>query len=85
MHWLEKCVDVAIYADTFDADIPHKARHTSLILRDYSDGGVIVEKSGNYSASLLRYLTEDEEAKELREDPRGQALIARLKPAAWIP
>ena len=85
MHWLEKCVDFAVYADTFDSDAPHEATHTSLILRDYGDGGSIVERSGNYSASLLRYLTEDEETKELREDPRVQTLIERLKKAARIP
>ena len=84
MHWLEKCVDFAVYADTFDSDAPHEATHTSLILRDYGDGGSIVERSGNYSASLLRYLTEDEETKELREEPRVQTLIERLKKAARI-
>jgi hypothetical protein len=85
MHWLEMCVDYAVYADTFDADAPHKARHSSLILRGYGDGGSIVEQSGNYSASLLRYLAEDEETEDLRKDPRVQALIARLKQAARIP
>ena len=85
MHWLEKCVHYAVYADTFDADNPHKARHTSLILRGYGDGGSIVERSGNYSASLLRYLAENEETKELWETPRGQALIEQLKQAARIP
>jgi hypothetical protein len=85
MHWLEKCVHYAVYADTFDADNSHKARHTSLILRGHGDGGAIVERSGNYSASLLRYLAENEETKELWETPRGQALIEQLKQAARIP
>ena len=79
--WLEKGADFAIHMDTYDFDAPH----TSPILRGYSDGGWIMEAEGNRSQSLLRWLTTDEEATALRDDPRYDELVNRLKKVAKKP
>ena len=77
-YWLEKGADFAIHFDTYDFD----AAHTSPILRGYSDGGWIMEKSGNRSQVMLDWLMNDNKAEEFRSDARFDALAARLKNVA---
>ena len=71
--WMEKCVDFAIHMDTYDFDAPH----SSLLLRNYSDGGWIME-DGNHSQDLLDWLITDKETEPLRADSRFELLINRL-------
>jgi len=80
-HWLEKCVNYKVYADTCDYNAPH----STPILRGYADGGVIIEAEGNYSQSFLDWITTDEEHAILRTDERYESLIERLKSAARKP
>jgi len=79
--WLEKCADYYIHADTYDFDEPH----TTPILRGFSDGGWIMEAEGNYSQSMLDWLTGDEDAAHLRSDSRYEILVERLKKVAKKP
>lgn len=79
---LEKGVDFAIHADTYDYNAPH----TSPILRGYSDGGWIMESSDNRSQSILNWLTTADEAEIFRSDyNRYDSLANRLKKAAKKP
>ncbi len=80
-HWIEKGVDFAIHFDTYSFDSPH----TSLILRGYSDGGWIMEKSGNRSQTILEWLTTDNETAVFRSDARFEPLVNRLKAVAKKP
>lgn len=80
-HWLEQCVDYNVHADTYDFNTPH----STPILRGYADGGTIMEAEGNYSQSFLDWITTDNEVAILRNDPRYEALIKRLKSAAKKP
>ena len=80
-HWLERCVEFNIHADTYDIDAPH----STPILRGFADGGVIMEAEGNYSQSFLDWITTDDEVAVLRSDARYIGLIARLKSAAKKP
>ncbi len=80
-YWLERCVDYNIYADTYDCDAPH----STPILRGFADGGVIMESDGNYSQSLLDWITTDEEIAVLRNDARYKTLVDRLKAVAKKP
>ena len=80
-HWLERCVDYNVHADTYDFDAPHETP----ILRGFADGGVIMEADGNYSQSFLDWITTDDEVAVLRSDPRYEALVNRLKSAAKKP
>ena len=80
-YWLERCVDYNVHADTYDYDAPH----STPILRGFSDGGVIVEATGNYSQSFLDWITTDDEVAVMRSDPRYETLVARLKSAAKKP
>ena len=80
-HWLERCVDYNVHADTYDFDAPH----STPILRGFADGGVIMEADGNYSQSFLDWITTDDEVAVLRSDPRYEALVNRLKAAAKKP
>ena len=80
-YWLERCVNFNIHEDTYDFDAPH----STPILRGYSSGGWIMEAEGNYSQSFLDWITTDDEAAVLRDDPRYEALIKRLKSAAKKP
>ena len=79
--WLEKGADYAIHMDNYDFD----AKHTSPILRGYSDGGWIMEAEGNRSQSMLNWLTTDDEATAFHFDARYEALAERLKAAAKKP
>ncbi|MBR2431364.1 MAG: hypothetical protein IKB23_00425, partial [Clostridia bacterium] len=56
--------------------------HTSPILRGYSSGGWIMEEEGNRSATMLEWLTNDEETDILRSDARYESLTDRLKAVA---
>ena len=76
--WLEKSADFAISMDTYGFN----EKHTSLILRGYSDGGWILESEGNRSQSMLDWLIGDEETTILRSDARYDVLINRLKKVA---
>ncbi len=80
-YWIEKGVDFAIHSDTYSFDSPH----TSLILRGYSDGGWIMEKSGNRSQTILEWLTTDNETAVFRSDARFEPLVNRLKAVAKKP
>lgn len=79
--WLEKGADFAIHMDTYDFDEPH----TSFILRDFAEGGWIMEAEGNSSQAMLEWLTADEETAVLRSDPHYDALVNRLKQVAKKP
>ena len=79
--WLEKGADFAIHMETYDFDEPH----TSFILRDFAEGGWIMEAEGNSSQAMLEWLTADEETAVLRSDPRYDALVNRLKQVAKKP
>lgn len=76
--WVEKAADFALHMDTYDFDIPH----TSPVLRGYSDGGYIPERTGNRSYHFLEWLTMDEETAALRSDARFGSLVERIKTAA---
>lgn len=80
-HWLHKGADFTIHMDTYDFD----SAHTSLLLRNHSDGGWIMEASGNRSQSLLEWLTADKKAQTLRSDPRFEVLVNHLKKVAKKP
>ena len=76
--WMEKYADFAIHMDTYDFDAPH----SSLLLRNYSDGGWIMEEDGNLSQNLLHWLIADAEAEPLHSDSRFELLVNRLKKVA---
>ena len=80
-HWLERCVDYNVHADTYDYDAPH----STPILRGFADGGVIMEAEGNYSQTFLDWITTDDEVAVLRSDTRYEALVNRLKKVAKKP
>ncbi len=77
-HWILKGAEFAIHMDTYDFDAPH----TSPVLKGYSDGGWIMEACGNHTQSMLDWLTTNDEAAVLRNDPRYDELIGRLKKTA---
>ena len=79
--WLEKACDYAIHFDTYD----FKAKHTSPILRGYCSGGWIMEREGNDSAQMLNYLLHDKETASIRNDPRVQELVKRMRKTAFVP
>ena len=78
--WMEKCADFAIHMDTYDFD----GKHTSPVLRGYSDGGFIPEAVGNTSQMTLDWLLE-EEFDVLRTDERFEMFAERLKEVAKKP
>ena len=78
--WLEKSADFAIHMDTYDFE----GKHTSPVLRGYSDGGSIPEAEGNISQMTLNWLLE-EEFDVLRTDERYEMLVERLKEFAKKP
>ena len=78
--WLEKSADFAIHMDTYDFE----GKHTSPVLRGYSDGGSIPEAEGNISQMTLNWLLE-EEFDALRTDERYEMLVERLKVFARKP
>ena len=80
-YWLEKCVNYNIHADTWDFTTPH----STPILRGYTDSRVIIEADGNYSQFFLDWITTDEEIAILRNDPRYEFLVNRLKATAKKP
>jgi hypothetical protein len=80
-HWILKGAEFAIHMDTYDFDAPH----TSPVLKGYSDGGWIMEACGNHTQSMLDWLTTNEEAAVLRDDPRYDELIGRLRKTAKKP
>ncbi len=71
---MEKCVDFAIHMDTYDFEAPH----SSLLFRNYADGGWIMEEDGNHSQALLDWLIADKETEPLRSDCRFELLVNRL-------
>ncbi len=78
--WLEKSADFAIHMDTYDFE----GKHTSPVLRGYSDGGFIPEAVGNISQMTLNWLSE-EEFDVLRTDERFEMFVERLKEVAEKP
>ena len=78
--WLEKCADFAIHMDTYDFE----GKHTSPVLRGYSDGGSIPEEVGNISQMTLNWLLE-EEFDVLRTDSHYEMFVERLKEIAKKP
>lgn len=78
--WLEKSADFAIHMDTYDFE----GKHTSPVLRGYSDGGSIPEAEGNISQMTLNWLLE-EEFDILRTDERYEMFVERVKKFAKKP
>ncbi len=73
--WLEKYADFAIHFDTYDFETVH----TSPVLKGYSDGGWIMEASGNDSNQLLNWLLNDTITEPFRSDIRFDNIIKHLK------
>ncbi|MBQ7320974.1 MAG: helix-turn-helix transcriptional regulator [Clostridia bacterium] len=81
IRWLQKACDYAIHFDTYDFE----ASHTSPVLRGYCGGGWLMEREGNDSAQMLHYLLHDKETAPIRDDPRIQELIGRVRQTAYVP
>ena len=79
--WLQRACDYAIHFDTYDFE----AKHTSPLLRGYSGGGRIMEREGNDSAQMLSYLLHDRETAPIRDDPRVQEMVERVRKTAFVP
>ena len=81
MLWIwEGDADFAFHMDTYDFE----GKHTSPVLRGYSDGGFIPEAVGNTSQMTLNWLLE-EEFDVLRTDERFEMFVERLKEVAKKP
>lgn len=80
-YWIGRGVDFAIHADTYHFESPH----TSPILCGYCSGGWIMESHGNYSQSMLNWITSEEALDAHRQDPRYLALVDRLAQVAKKP
>lgn len=73
---LEKQCELEIHFDTYDWN----AEKTSPAMRGYVDGGWIPEPDGNKSRNMLIQLDEESTVYDfIRDDPRFQAVIAKLK------
>ena len=80
-HFIERGAAFAMHADTYDPEAPH----TSPVLRGYCGGGWLMEREGNDSAQMLHYLLHDKETAPIRDDPRIQELIGRVRQTAYVP
>ena len=73
---LEKQCELEIHFDTYDWN----AEKTSPAMRGYVDGGWIPEPDGNKSRNMLIQLDEESTVYDfIRDDPRFQAVIAKLE------
>ena len=81
IYWLQKGCEFAVHFDTYD----HEAVHTSPALRGYAGGGWIMEEGRNHSSQLLEYLLEDDDIAQIRNAPRVEAIIERVRPIAIQP
>lgn len=74
-YWLDRLCDYVIHSDTYDFDAPH----TAPVFRGYSDGGWIRENGNSRSADYLRGISEDKVFDKIRNDPRFEAILDRLR------
>ncbi len=77
-HYIEKGAEFAIHCDTYEVE----EKHTSLILRGYSDGGWIREGGENHSYVMLKWLLNDDSILMFRKEERFTNLIRKLETVA---